>query len=192
VNRCRGLPVVLGHAAGARGAQRPVAVGVELCELAVAVDGVGTVEVDVLVVGRRPPRRSVPAPPAETLAKINPWPLPGLPWPHLHRVPWPSIFFGHGAGFPVSAGVGEGWPGVFWFITKWLGDLVHGQPGVAGPSGLAGVEGKQGNGVPARPCAASARSMISSSLMGSRSWRGGSKRMSMRTAPRVPSAAACR
>jgi len=31
---------------------------------------------------RRPPQRPVPAPPAETLAKINPWPLPDLPWPH--------------------------------------------------------------------------------------------------------------
>src|SRR6266536_3775478 len=37
---------------GCRGAQRPVAVGVELGQLPVDVDGVGAVEVDVLVVAR--------------------------------------------------------------------------------------------------------------------------------------------
>ena len=39
-------------ASGAGGTQRPVPVGAELGGLAVDVDGVGAVEVDVLVVGR--------------------------------------------------------------------------------------------------------------------------------------------
>ena len=46
------VPLSLRGRDRAGSAQRPVAVGVELGELAVDVDGVGAVEVDVLVVGR--------------------------------------------------------------------------------------------------------------------------------------------
>jgi hypothetical protein len=62
---------------------------------------------------------------------------------------------------------------------KRLGQFLHGKPGPASPSSLAGVEGQQSDGGIREALRGQRAVDVSSSLIGSRSWRGGSNSMSM-------------